>query len=100
MRVTTDPGNFMRQTMTNIDTTRHHATATDRPTTTTPDTSSFQFVGDVLALDLVNTEVVVRRRPIDLLAVPGAYTAWWSEAAARYPEIAGKLSATDTTANP
>jgi predicted RNA-binding Zn ribbon-like protein len=62
--------------------------------------SPFVFVGDVLALDLVNTEVVVRRKPLDLLMSPGAYAAWWRAAAAQYPEVAGSLPATETEATP
>lgn len=53
--------------------------------------SPFHFVGEALALDLVNTTVVVRRKPIDVLASPGAYVAWWDAAAARYPELANRL---------
>jgi predicted RNA-binding Zn ribbon-like protein len=76
-------------------------TTSGEPVTAGNDTASpFQFVGDVLALDLVNTEVVVRRRPIDLLSPPGAYAYWWGGAAARYPEIARHLAVTDAAANP
>ncbi len=53
--------------------------------------SPFFFVGEALALDLVNTTIVARRKPIDLLASPGAYVAWWDAAAPRYPELAGRL---------
>src|SRR5262245_42096196 len=61
---------------------------------------AFAFVGDALALDLINTDVVIRRRPLDLLAAPGAYAAWWHAAAERYPEVVGRLPATDAAANP
>src|SRR5215211_808046 len=78
-----------------------HATTAGNPATAPNDSSSpFPFVGDALALDLVNTEVVVRRKPIDLLATSGAYAAWWREATERYPEIAGRLPVTDAAANP
>jgi predicted RNA-binding Zn ribbon-like protein len=78
----------------------HPMTAGETPAAADDTSSPFQFVGDVLALDLVNTEVVVRRRPIDLLAAPGAYAAWWHAAAARYPGIVDHLLATDIAANP
>jgi predicted RNA-binding Zn ribbon-like protein len=58
----------------------------------------FLFYGEVLALDLANTEVVVRGKRIDLLAAPGDYAAWWREAAERYPELANSIASTE--ANP
>src|SRR5688572_10353728 len=77
-----------------------HATTPD-PTGTAPDTlAPFLFVGDALALDLVNTEIVVRRKAIDLLTGSGAYTAWWRAAAAHYPEVVGRLPAGGSEANP
>lgn len=48
---------------------------------------SFPFVGETLALDFVNTEVVVRGRRIDLLSSPEALETWWRNAAERYPAI-------------
>lgn len=45
----------------------------------------FLFVGEALALDLVNTEAVVRRKPVDLLAAPNALPLWWRAAQARHP---------------
>jgi predicted RNA-binding Zn ribbon-like protein len=68
--------------------------------TTTDLPSPFVFVGDALALDLVNTEVVIRGKPIDLLAAPGAYAAWWRQAAGHYPEAAGHLPPGHDQANP
>lgn len=47
------------------------------------------FVGEALALDLVNTEAVIRGRSRDLLDGPGGFAAWWGEAAARYPDLLG-----------
>src|SRR5262245_48668151 len=41
--------------------------------------SRFQFVGGMLALDLVNTEVVVRGKPYDLLATPEDLADWWAD---------------------
>lgn len=43
------------------------------------------FVGEALALDLVNTEVVVRGTRRDLLATPADLVAWWRAAAGRHP---------------
>jgi predicted RNA-binding Zn ribbon-like protein len=80
-------------------TTHDHATTTRNPQDVAAGPPSpFVFVGEALALDLVNTEVVVRRKPIDLLAPPGAYAAWWRAATDRYPEVAEQLASPD--ANP
>lgn len=81
--------------------THDHATTASGPTAATADPASpFVFLGEVLALDLVNTEVVVRRKPIDLLAASDAYANWWRAAAERYPEVAGSLPGSETEANP
>ena len=48
---------------------------------------TFLFIGDVLALDLVNTEVVVRRKPRDLLATPEDVGQWWRAAQRSYPDM-------------
>jgi predicted RNA-binding Zn ribbon-like protein len=48
---------------------------------------TFPFLGDVLALDLVNTEVVVRGKPRDLLATPEDAGQWWRAAQRSYPDI-------------
>ena len=45
----------------------------------------FTFVGEALPLDLVNTEQVVRGKPVDLLATPDDLAAWWRAAGERYP---------------
>jgi len=47
---------------------------------------TFLFLGDVLALDLVNTEVVVRGKPRDLLATPEDVGQWWQAAQRSYPD--------------
>jgi predicted RNA-binding Zn ribbon-like protein len=44
-------------------------------------TSEFLFVGDALALDFVNTAIVVRGQPRDLLAAPADLVAWQHAAA-------------------
>lgn len=44
------------------------------------------FLSGSLALDLVNTEMVVRGKKQDVLASPEALSHWWQEALAHYPE--------------
>jgi predicted RNA-binding Zn ribbon-like protein len=51
-------------------------------------TGRFVFVGESLALDLVNTEVVVRGKRHDLLASPLDAVAWWDAARIEHPEAA------------
>jgi predicted RNA-binding Zn ribbon-like protein len=65
-----------------------------------PLASSFLYVGEALALDLVNTEAVVRRRPVDLLAPDGAWVAWWRETAGRYPAAVASLAESNREATP
>jgi predicted RNA-binding Zn ribbon-like protein len=48
---------------------------------------TFLFIGDVLALDLVNTEVVVRGIGRDLLATPEDAGQWWRAAQRAYPDM-------------
>jgi predicted RNA-binding Zn ribbon-like protein len=86
--------------MSDTMTTHDHATTKGRAPDSSTAPSPFVFVGEALALDLVNTEVVVRRKPLDLLAAPDAYAAWWREAGVRYPDVAGHLPATRAEANP
>ncbi len=47
----------------------------------------FPFFGDVLALDLVNTEVVMRGKPRDLLATSEDAGQWWHAAQRHYPDM-------------
>ncbi len=42
--------------------------------------SKFLFVGNALALDLLNTEVIMRGKKRDLLSSPEDLAAWWQEA--------------------
>ncbi len=51
-----------------------------------PPIRDFVFVGGSLALDLVNTEINVRGKPRDLLALPDDVVGWWQHAQGRYPE--------------
>jgi predicted RNA-binding Zn ribbon-like protein len=48
---------------------------------------TFVFFGDVLALDLVNTEVILRGKPRDLLATPKDVGQWWHAAQRHYPDM-------------
>jgi predicted RNA-binding Zn ribbon-like protein len=48
---------------------------------------TFVFVGQVLALDLVNTEVVVRGKGRDLLATPEDVVQWWRAAQRAYTDM-------------
>src|SRR3954469_11047435 len=62
--------------------------ATGRPSaclTRCAEAPVFLFLAGNLALDFVNTAIVVRRRPRDLLATPADLVAWWEVAAQHYP---------------
>lgn len=47
--------------------------------------AAFPLLGEPLALELANTVVQTRGREVDLLAEPGAVTAWLAAQAARLP---------------
>jgi predicted RNA-binding Zn ribbon-like protein len=46
--------------------------------------SQIEFIGEALAFDFVNTEMVVRRKPVDLLSTPDALLVWWNAALDHY----------------
>jgi predicted RNA-binding Zn ribbon-like protein len=48
----------------------------------------FIFLANALALDLINTNVVLRRRRCELLPTSEALARWWEAARGHYPEIA------------
>jgi predicted RNA-binding Zn ribbon-like protein len=48
--------------------------------------TDFLFVGGVLAIDFVNTEVIVRGKPRDLLAAPRDLAHWWASARTHHPD--------------
>jgi predicted RNA-binding Zn ribbon-like protein len=50
----------------------------------------FVFRGGVLALELVNTEIAVRGKPVDLLATTEDLGRWWTVCRERYPAKAGE----------
>jgi predicted RNA-binding Zn ribbon-like protein len=45
----------------------------------------YLFLGGALALDLVNTEVMVRGQPHDLIETPADLAAWWRQARDHHP---------------
>ena len=47
----------------------------------------FIFLANTLALDLVNTDVVLRRRRRELLPTSQAVAAWWEAARQHYPHL-------------
>ena len=63
----------------------HRATAPKRQTATRP-AMDYLFLSGVLALDLVNTEVVVRGKRRDLFATPEDVANWWPQALTHHPE--------------
>jgi len=60
--------------------------ATTSPGATAQNAGPFVFVGERLALDLVNSEVVVRGTHYDLIATAAHLAAWWHAAREHYPE--------------
>jgi predicted RNA-binding Zn ribbon-like protein len=50
-----------------------------------PDAGPFLFLSDLLALDLVNTQIVARGKPRDLLATPADVAHWWAAARRQHP---------------
>ncbi len=59
--------------------------------------TDFFFLGDALALDLVNTEVIVRRKPADLLKTSADLAGWWHIAGTQYGLKAGLSTAITET---
>ncbi|SRR5579883_2364099 len=49
--------------------------------------ASFLVEGEILALNLVNTETVVRGKPQDLLMTPQDVASWWQEICQSHPEF-------------
>ena len=60
-------------------------TALKRQTDTRP-AMDYMFLSGVLALDLVNTEVVVRGKRRDLFATPEDVANWWPQALTHHPD--------------
>lgn len=52
----------------------------------TPGNPEFPFMGGVLALDLVNTNIFQRGKPHDFLTSPEVAAEWWRQATELFPE--------------
>jgi predicted RNA-binding Zn ribbon-like protein len=59
--------------------------AQERTHTSRDDDRTFYFLGGALALDLANTEVMVRGQPRDLLQTPADLDEWWRRARVHHP---------------
>jgi predicted RNA-binding Zn ribbon-like protein len=57
----------------------------------------FPFLSGVLALDLVNTEVIVRGRNYDLLSSPDEVARWWQQAVIHHPDMQKVKAETQTS---
>ena len=73
----------------------HRTRAPQRQPATRP-SMDYLFVSGVLALDLVNTEVVVRGKKYDLLATPEDVAVWWQQARTHHPNAEQVRANTDT----
>jgi predicted RNA-binding Zn ribbon-like protein len=73
----------------------HRTTAPKRQTATRP-AMDYLFLSGVLALDLVNTEVVVRGKRYDLFPTPEDVAVWWQQARKHHPEAEQVGANTDT----
>ncbi len=71
-------------------------TAAQKRQTDTRPAMDYLFLSGVLALDLVNTEVVVRGKRRDLFATPEDVADWWQQALTHHPD--GKKVKADTYA--
>src|SRR5437868_14584676 len=69
-----------------------HATIAPQRQTASRPAMDYLFVSGVLALDLVNTEVVVRGKRYDLFATPEDVADWWQQALTHHPDE-GKVKA-------
>ena len=56
----------------------------------------YLFLSGVLALDFVNTEVVVRGKTYDLFATPEDVAVWWQQARTHHPDMEHVRANTDT----
>lgn len=59
---------------------------------------NFVFLGDEIALDLTNTDIITRSKRRDLLVTPGDLASWWSAALRHHPEISTPAIAFDGAA--
>ncbi len=73
-----------------------HRTTTPKRQPATRPAMDYLFLSGVLALDLVNTEVIVRGKRYDLLATPEDVAVWWQQARAHHPEAEQVRANTET----
>jgi predicted RNA-binding Zn ribbon-like protein len=73
----------------------HRTTAPKRQAATRP-AMDYLFLSGVLALDLVNTEVVVWGKRYDLFASPEDVAAWWQQACTHHRDAEQVRANTDT----
>lgn len=73
----------------------HRTTVPKRQIATRP-VMDYLFLSGVLALDLVNMEVVVRGKRYDLFASPEDVAVWWQQARTHHPEAEQVRANTDT----
>ena len=73
-----------------------HGTRAPKRQTAARPVMDYLFLSGVLALDLVNTEVVVRGKRYDLFATPEDVALWWQQARKHHPEAEQVGANTDT----
>src|SRR5438105_1091614 len=71
-------------------------TAAPKGQTASRPAMDYLFLSGVLALDLVNTEVIVRGKRYDLLATPEDGALWWRQACTHYPDTEQVRANTET----
>src|SRR2546421_7595305 len=71
-------------------------TAAPKGQTASRPAMDYLFLSGVLALDLVNTEVIVRGKRYDLFATPEDVAVWWQQARTHYPDVEYVRANTDT----
>src|SRR5213080_1350456 len=73
-----------------------HGTAAPQRQTASRPAMGYLFLSGVLALDLVNTEVIVRGKRYDLFATPQDVALWWQQARMHHPDAEHVRANTDT----
>jgi len=70
-------------------------TKTPKRQEATSPAKDYLFLSGILALDFVNTEVVVRRKRRDLFATPEDVADWWQQALVHHPDGQKVMADTD-----
>lgn len=73
-----------------------HSTIAPKRQAATRPAIDYLFLSGVLALDLVNTEVVVRGKRYDLFATPEDVAVWWQQARMHHPDAEQVRASTAT----